>query len=86
MLLPFSPIGKEKVSLSASEMMEHIMLEKNGKPLDFFLGEVSTDRINAIQVLLYQASCPFCREPYNLLNFNCQYAAGSLLEYGICTF
>lgn len=43
------PLRREKVSLSASEMMEHIMLEKNGKPLDFFLGEVSTDRINAIQ-------------------------------------
>ena len=27
------------------------MLEKNGKTLDFFNGEVSTDRINAIQVL-----------------------------------
>lgn len=27
------------------------MLEKNGKALDFFPGEVSTDRITAIQVL-----------------------------------
>ncbi|KAL5811804.1 hypothetical protein ACOSQ3_026754 [Xanthoceras sorbifolium] len=43
------PLCREKVSLSASEMMEHIMLEKNGKSLDFFLGEVSTDRINAIE-------------------------------------
>ncbi|KAK3218461.1 hypothetical protein Dsin_012431, partial [Dipteronia sinensis] len=43
------PLRREKVSPSASEMIEHIMLEKNGKPLDFFLGEVSTDRINAIQ-------------------------------------
>lgn len=29
------------------------MLEKNGKTLDFFPGEVSTDRIAAIQVLFY---------------------------------
>lgn len=30
--------------------MGRIMLEKNGKTLDFFPGEVSTDRIAAIQV------------------------------------
>lgn len=33
--------------------MGRIMLEKNGKTLDFFPGEVSTDRIAAIQVFLY---------------------------------
>ncbi|XVF20599.1 hypothetical protein REPUB_Repub12eG0014500 [Reevesia pubescens] len=35
----------EKGSLSANDLM----LEKNGKTLDFFNGEVSTDRVNAIQ-------------------------------------
>ncbi|XP_021296443.1 uncharacterized protein LOC110425773 [Herrania umbratica] len=39
------PAQWEKGSLSADD----IMLEKNGKTLDFFNGEVSTDRINAIQ-------------------------------------
>ncbi|XWS47554.1 hypothetical protein CRYUN_Cryun14cG0162100 [Craigia yunnanensis] len=39
------PLQWEKGSLSASDLM----LEKNGKTLDFFNGEVSTDRINAIQ-------------------------------------
>lgn len=32
-------------------MMECITLEKNGKTLEFFPGELSTDRITAIQVL-----------------------------------
>ncbi|XVE72223.1 hypothetical protein DITRI_Ditri11bG0022400 [Diplodiscus trichospermus] len=39
------PLRWEKGSLSANDLM----LEKNGKTLDFFNGEVSTDRINAIQ-------------------------------------
>ncbi|GLU10671.1 hypothetical protein SLE2022_274570 [Rubroshorea leprosula] len=39
------PLRWEKGSLSANDMM----LEKNGKSLDFFPGEVSSDRINAIQ-------------------------------------
>ncbi|OMO55464.1 hypothetical protein CCACVL1_27235, partial [Corchorus capsularis] len=39
------PLRWEKGSLSAND----IMLEKNGKTMDFFNGEVSTDRINAIQ-------------------------------------
>ncbi|GAY43715.1 hypothetical protein CUMW_076630 [Citrus unshiu] len=43
------PLRREKISLSDPEMMGCIMLEKNGKTLDFFPGEVSTDRITAIQ-------------------------------------
>lgn len=43
------PLRREKGLISANDMMEHIMLEKNGKALDFFPGEVSTDRITAIQ-------------------------------------
>ncbi|XVF71402.1 hypothetical protein PTKIN_Ptkin12aG0034500 [Pterospermum kingtungense] len=39
------PLRWEKGSLSANDLK----LEKNGKTLDFFNGEVSTDRINAIQ-------------------------------------
>ncbi|KAK8287906.1 hypothetical protein V6Z11_D07G086200 [Gossypium hirsutum] len=39
------PLRWEKGSLSANDLM----LEKNGKTLDFFNGEVSTDRISAIQ-------------------------------------
>ncbi|XP_031257926.1 senescence-associated protein AAF, chlorolplastic isoform X1 [Pistacia vera] len=43
------PLCREKNSLSGTDMMERITLEKNGKTLEFFLGEVSTDRITAIQ-------------------------------------
>jgi len=43
------PLRQSKGSLSGNNMMGRIMLEKNGKTLDFFPGEVSTDRIAAIQ-------------------------------------
>ncbi|EEF31196.1 senescence-associated protein AAF, chlorolplastic isoform X2 [Ricinus communis] len=43
------PLQKEKGSLSTNEILGRIMLEKNGRTLDFFPGEVSTDRITAIQ-------------------------------------
>ncbi|KAK2997772.1 hypothetical protein RJ639_026033 [Escallonia herrerae] len=36
-------------SLSADDTAGFITLEKNGRTLDFFLGEVSTDRISAVQ-------------------------------------
>ncbi|XP_076932145.1 senescence-associated protein AAF, chloroplastic-like isoform X3 [Bidens hawaiensis] len=36
-------------ALSSDDMAAQITLEKNGKVLDFFPGEVSTDRITAIQ-------------------------------------
>ncbi|KAK4772826.1 hypothetical protein SAY87_027845 [Trapa incisa] len=36
-------------SSSPSNMVGHVMLEKNGKTLEFFPGEVSSDRITAIQ-------------------------------------
>lgn len=39
----------KKGSLAADDMAGGITLEKNGKALDFFPGEVSTDRITAIQ-------------------------------------
>ncbi|XP_044468675.1 senescence-associated protein AAF, chlorolplastic isoform X2 [Mangifera indica] len=43
------PLCCDKNSLSGSDMMECITLEKNGKTLEFFPGELSTDRITAIQ-------------------------------------
>ncbi|KAI3451285.1 hypothetical protein Pfo_007950 [Paulownia fortunei] len=39
----------KRYSINTSEVARHITLEKNGKTLDFIPGEVSTDRINAIQ-------------------------------------
>ncbi|KAM6567174.1 senescence-associated protein AAF, chloroplastic isoform X1 [Cannabis sativa] len=43
------PLGRESGSLSATDMIDQIMLEKNGKTSEYFPGEVSTDRITAIQ-------------------------------------
>ncbi|RWR85504.1 senescence-associated family protein [Cinnamomum micranthum f. kanehirae] len=40
---------KRNGRVSVNDMMSLITLEKNGKALDFFPGEVSTDRITAIQ-------------------------------------
>ncbi|KAG6743230.1 hypothetical protein POTOM_054180 [Populus tomentosa] len=48
-LLAISPLRKEEGSLTANGILGNIMLEKNGRTLDFFPGEVSTDRITAIQ-------------------------------------
>lgn len=49
-----SPLRREKGQLSNNDMLGRIVLEKNGRTIDFFPGEVSTDRINAIQVILLQ--------------------------------
>ncbi|KAJ6684247.1 SENESCENCE-ASSOCIATED PROTEIN AAF CHLOROLPLASTIC [Salix viminalis] len=43
------PPCREEDSLTANGMLGNIRLEKNGRTLDFFPGEVSTDRITAIQ-------------------------------------
>ncbi|KAF9664073.1 hypothetical protein SADUNF_Sadunf17G0118300 [Salix dunnii] len=43
------PPCKEEGSLTANGMLGNIRLEKNGRTLDFFPGEVSTDRITAIE-------------------------------------
>ncbi|KAF8398980.1 hypothetical protein HHK36_014845 [Tetracentron sinense] len=43
------PLNRKEGSLSVNDMMGRIMLEKNGKTLNFFPGEISTDRISAIQ-------------------------------------
>ncbi|KAG2715142.1 hypothetical protein I3760_03G064300 [Carya illinoinensis] len=43
------PLRTENGSLTTNDVMGRIMLEKNGKTLDFFASEVSTDRIAAIQ-------------------------------------
>ncbi|KAI4307649.1 hypothetical protein L6164_030815 [Bauhinia variegata] len=43
------PLGRDTVSLSANNIRGRIMLEKNGKTVDFFPGDVSTDRIAALQ-------------------------------------
>lgn len=48
-----SPLRRENGSLSPSDLMLRIMIEKNGRTLDYFPGEVSTDRITAIQVLCH---------------------------------
>ncbi|KAJ8630985.1 hypothetical protein MRB53_024308 [Persea americana] len=42
-------LPKRNGRVSVNDMMSLITLEKNGKALDFFPGEVSTDRITAIQ-------------------------------------
>ncbi|XP_077253200.1 senescence-associated family protein [Tasmannia lanceolata] len=42
-------LPRKQGSSSMNEMMGLITLEKNGKALDFFPGEISTDRITAIQ-------------------------------------
>lgn len=41
---------RKNEALSSDDMAGQITLEKNGKVLDFFPGEVSPDRITAIQV------------------------------------
>lgn len=43
------PLPSENDSISSHDVMGRIMLEKNGKTLDSFPGEVSADRISAIQ-------------------------------------
>ncbi|KAJ8761242.1 hypothetical protein K2173_001298 [Erythroxylum novogranatense] len=43
------PLRKENGSLSDSEILGRVTLEKNGRALDFFPGKLSTDRITAIQ-------------------------------------
>ncbi|ONI17477.1 hypothetical protein PRUPE_3G161300 [Prunus persica] len=43
------PLHSENGIVSENDMLGRIMLEKNGKSLDFPFGEVSTDRITAIQ-------------------------------------
>ncbi|KAF8034724.1 hypothetical protein BT93_C0897 [Corymbia citriodora subsp. variegata] len=43
------PLPSENDSMSSNDVMGRIMLEKNGKTLDSFPGEVSADRISAIQ-------------------------------------
>ncbi|XP_060970297.1 senescence-associated protein SPA15, chloroplastic-like isoform X1 [Cannabis sativa] len=43
------PLGRESGSLSATDMIDQIMLEKNGKTSEYFPRKVSTDRITAIQ-------------------------------------
>ncbi|WCJ25219.1 senescence-associated family protein [Euphorbia peplus] len=43
------PLLRDKGSPSTNGMLGRIMLEKNGKTLDFFPGEISADRISAIQ-------------------------------------
>lgn len=49
-MLISSPLHSENGIVSENDMLGRIMLEKNGKSLDFPFGEVSTDRITAIQV------------------------------------
>ncbi|KAL5573870.1 hypothetical protein UlMin_023467 [Ulmus minor] len=43
------PLCRESGSLSEIDPLNRIMLEKNGRTVDYFPGEVSTDRISAIQ-------------------------------------
>jgi hypothetical protein len=76
-LLAISPLRKEEGSLTANGILGNIMLEKNGRTLDFFPGEVSTDRITAIQVLfnchliiLMQQSSSIVSVIVNLISFH----------------
>jgi hypothetical protein len=76
-LLAISPLRKEEGSLTANGILGNIMLEKNGRKLDFFPGEVSTDRITAIQVLfnchliiLMQQSSSIVSVIVNLISFH----------------
>ena len=45
-------LNRKKDSVNTIDGASQIKLEKNGKTLDFIPGEVSTDRINAIQVCI----------------------------------
>lgn len=55
-MLISSPLHSENGIVSENDMLGRIMLEKNGKSLDFPFGEVSTDRITAIQVPIFWLS------------------------------
>lgn len=59
MLLDISPLLGEKGSTSANDILGSIMLEKNGRTLDFFPGEVSTNRITALQVIFSASGAVF---------------------------
>lgn len=62
------------------------MLEKNGRNVEYFLGEVSTDRITAIQVLYGYSSCIHLFSlKFGHSCFCHRKCTGSLLEYGICS-
>lgn len=43
---------RKEDTLSVNEVTGYITLERNGKATDLFPGEVSTNRITAIQVIL----------------------------------
>lgn len=45
----------EQSSSSVGDALGSIMLEKNGKTFNFLPGEISEDRINALQVILLLA-------------------------------
>ncbi|KAK1325237.1 hypothetical protein QJS10_CPA01g01605 [Acorus calamus] len=49
MVTKMNKLPMNQGTLSVSEVMGLVTLEKNGKTMDFFPGEVSTDRISAIQ-------------------------------------
>ncbi|KAK1302584.1 hypothetical protein QJS10_CPB12g00494 [Acorus calamus] len=49
MVTKMNKLPMNEGTLSVSEVMGLVTLEKNGKTMDFFPGEVSTDRISAIQ-------------------------------------
>ncbi|KAK1258863.1 hypothetical protein QJS04_geneDACA018701 [Acorus gramineus] len=49
MVTKMNKLPMNQGTLSVSEVMGFVTLEKNGKTMDFFPGEVSTDRISAIQ-------------------------------------
>ncbi|XP_038899909.1 senescence-associated protein AAF, chlorolplastic isoform X4 [Benincasa hispida] len=47
------PLSNESAFPMGNDMMGRIKLEKNGKSLDFLTGELSTDRISAIQEIYW---------------------------------
>ncbi|KAM1078474.1 hypothetical protein TB2_025164 [Malus domestica] len=53
------PLQSENGVISENDILGRIMLEKNGKSLDFPPGEVSTDRITAIQEAYWSMASAF---------------------------
>jgi len=49
-MLACSPLRRDKGSLSENNVRGRIMLEKNGKTTNSFPGDVTTERIAALQV------------------------------------
>lgn len=74
MMFPCSPLRIVKGSLSENNVRGQIMLEKNGKATDSFPGDVTTERITALQV--------FPRFHFHFALFMCKTILLKQLNYG----